>query len=82
MYELIFTDFANKQFSKLDHQLKRRMYAVLERSRIRPEAHFQRLVGRPLYKLRVGDYRLIADIDKGELIILIVRLGHRSNVYD
>jgi len=36
----------------------------------------------PFYKLRVGDYRLIIDIENETLTLLLVRAGHRKNVYD
>lgn len=34
------------------------------------------------YKLRVGDYRLIIDLDENKKIISILFIGHRKNVYD
>jgi mRNA interferase RelE/StbE len=34
-----------------------------------------------LWKYRVGDYRIIADIQDGELCILVVRVGNRREVY-
>jgi mRNA interferase RelE/StbE len=36
----------------------------------------------PFYKLRVGDYRLIIDAENETLTLLLVRAGHRKNVYD
>ncbi len=56
--------------------------AALERIRIRPEAYITKLVGDPGYKLRVGDYRVIMDIDKGKLLILVIKIGHRRNIYE
>ena len=35
-----------------------------------------------LWRYRVGNYRLISKIDKGKLVILLVEIGHRSNIYD
>lgn len=35
-----------------------------------------------LWGYRVGNYRLISKIDKGKLVILLVEIGHRSNIYD
>lgn len=35
-----------------------------------------------LWRYRVGDYRLISKIDKGKLVILLVEIGHRSNIND
>ncbi|BAG00026.1 conserved hypothetical protein [Microcystis aeruginosa PCC 9809] len=37
---------------------------------------------RILNKLRVGDYRVIYEFDRESRIIIIVRVGHRSEVYD
>ncbi|MFA4955541.1 MAG: type II toxin-antitoxin system RelE/ParE family toxin [Candidatus Methanoperedens sp.] len=41
-----------------------------------------KLVGDPGYKLRVGDYRVIMDIDNKIIRILILKVGHRRNIYD
>ena len=35
----------------------------------------------PFYKIRVGDYRIIYEIQEKVLIILIVKIGHRKDVY-
>ena len=48
-----------------------------------------RVHGRPLsanrsgqWRYRVGDYRIIAEIKDNELVILVIAIGHRRNVYD
>ncbi|MBI4155185.1 type II toxin-antitoxin system RelE/ParE family toxin [Candidatus Woesearchaeota archaeon] len=79
MYEIIITEKAEKQLKKLERSIQNRVLAVLERVRIRPEAFFQRLVGEKAYKLRIGDYRAIADIERNSIIIL--KIGHRKNIY-
>jgi mRNA interferase RelE/StbE len=82
MYEIILSDNAIKQLKKLEKSVQQRITAVLERSRIRPEIHFQKLVGKSSYRLRVGDYRIIADLNKKQLQILVIQLGHRKNIYE
>ncbi|MBS3146495.1 type II toxin-antitoxin system RelE/ParE family toxin [Candidatus Woesearchaeota archaeon] len=82
MFEIFFTNKAENQLKKLEKNVQQRIIAVLERSRIRPEDHFERLVGEKAYKLRVGDYRIIADIDNNKLVILVLKLGHRKNIYE
>jgi len=82
MYEIIFSEKAEKQLKKLEKDVQGRIISVLERIRIRPESYIERLVGEQVYKLRVGDYRVIMDIDKNRLIVLILKVGHRKNVYD
>jgi mRNA interferase RelE/StbE len=81
MYSVEFSDVAKRQFSKLDHILKKRIVANLKRIRIRPYSHIKKLVGCPYFRLRVGNYRLILDIKDDKLIILVLELGHRKNIY-
>jgi mRNA interferase RelE/StbE len=80
-YEIIFSDNALTQLKKLEHSIQERIIKSLERIRIRPEAYVTKLVGDPGYRLRVGDYRVILDIDKEKLHILIIKIGHRKNIY-
>lgn len=40
-----------------------------------------KLTGRSAYRLRVGDYRIIYKIDDAVLCVLVVRIGHRKEVY-
>ena len=47
-----------------------------------PEHYLDPLVDIKAYKLRVGDYRLLIDLDKGKKIMSILLIGHRKNVYD
>ncbi|MBI2549337.1 type II toxin-antitoxin system RelE/ParE family toxin [Candidatus Woesearchaeota archaeon] len=82
MYEIIFSDSAKKQLEKLDRLTQDRIIKALERIRIRPEAYVTTLVGDRGYKFRVGDYRLILDVDTGFLRILIIKVGHRKNIYN
>ncbi len=81
-YEVIFSDKALRQLKKMEKNDQERIIAVLERIRVRPEAYVTKLVGDPSYKLRVGDYRVIMDIDNKILRILILKVGHRKNIYN
>jgi mRNA interferase RelE/StbE len=48
----------------------------------RPDANVKKLVGyEDRYRLRVGDYRVIYEVIDGQLIILIVGVGHRREIY-
>ena len=80
-YEIIFSDKAFKQLKKLERKIQERIIASLERIKIRPESYITKLVGDPGYKLRVGDYRVIMDIDKDKLLILVIKIGHRKKIY-
>jgi len=45
-------------------------------------ASAKKLSGVELWRIRVGDYRVIYALDDGKLTVLVVRLGHRREVYD
>ena len=65
----------------LEKDIQIRILNSLDRIKIRPEAYVTKLVGDTAYRLKVGDYRVIMDIDKGKLIILIIKVGHRRNIH-
>jgi len=82
MYIVEFTKTAEKDFFKLEKTLQERIVAVLERIKVRPEHFLLPLSGRSEYKLRFGDYRLIIDIQKNKLLLLVIKVGYRKNIYD
>ena len=80
-YKIVFSDKAFKQLKKLENDIQERIIKVLERIRIRPESFVTKIVGDPGYRLRVGEYRVIVDIDNDKLLILVIKIGHRSKIY-
>lgn len=80
-YDIILTETALKQLKKLEKKFQKRIIASLERIRIRPENFVTKPVGDPGYRLRVGDYRIIMDIDFEEFLIVILKIGHRKSIY-
>jgi mRNA interferase RelE/StbE len=81
MYKLIIPPSVDKQLKKLPKGIQERILLTLERSRIRPHHFFKRLKGLALYKLKVGKYRIIADIKDADLFVLVIEIGHRKNIY-
>ena len=81
MYKIIISDKAKKQLSQLPKEIEDRIGNVLNRIVINPFHYVKKLVGIPYYRLRVGDYRIILDIKQDKLIIYVIELGHRKNIY-
>ena len=81
MYSIFFSNVALRQFNKLPNDIQDRIIGSLERMKIRPHAYVKKLVGNPYFRLRVGDYRIIVNIQGNDLRILVVEVGHRRNVY-
>lgn len=82
MYTLIIDEESMKFLEKLDKNISKRISLKLIESKSNPHHFFKRLTGIDSYKLRVGDYRIISDIDDNSLTINIRFIGHRKNVYD
>ncbi|MAH43585.1 cytotoxic translational repressor of toxin-antitoxin stability system [archaeon] len=81
MFSVDFSKFALKQFYKLNRNLQERIIKTLERIKIRPHHFVKRKAGTSYYILRVGDYRVILDIQNQKLIILVLELGPRNSIY-
>ncbi len=82
-YEVAFEPAAIKELGRLDRPVARRIKRAVEGLAVDPRpASSTSLVGRPgLRRLRVGDYRVLYTIEDAELIVLALRVGHRSAVY-
>jgi mRNA interferase RelE/StbE len=81
------SDSAAKQLRKLDPQVARRILTFL-RDRVAllddPRSLGEALRGKDLgdfWKYRVGDWRIIADLDDGVMLITVIRLGNRRDIY-
>ncbi len=81
VYDVQWTITAERQFSKLDKSTKKRIIDKIDSIQDNPFLYVTRLVGFNAYKLRVGNYRIILGIEKKNLVILILKVGHRKNIY-
>ena len=87
VWRIEFEAAAKKELSKLDKQAARRIIAFL-RERVAP-LEDPRALGAALkgprfgnlWKYRLGDYRIVARIEDDLLLILVVRIGDRKEVY-
>lgn len=80
-YKIEFWKRAENDFIKLPKDIQLRITTKLTIAQENPFLFFIRLKGRQDYKLRVGDYRVIADINQTERKIEITKVGHRKKVY-
>jgi len=80
-FKLLFSEEALSQLKKLDNSAAKRILDKLDAACGNPARFFERLVGRDEFKMRIGDYRVIARILHGDGAIFIQSLGHRKNIY-
>ena len=82
MFSIEFSPTAKKQLAKLENPVQSRVISVLERIQYRPFSFVIKLSGLPYYRLRVGDYRVLLEIEQKKQVILVAEVGHRKNIYD
>ena len=86
MYKVLLTKNALKQLKKLDKPAAALIIGWIRKNLEGcddPRVHGKGLTAdrSGQWRYRVGDYRIIADINDTEIIIMVVNIGHRSDVY-
>jgi len=80
-YNLVYTRRAEKDIKKLDSSIKSRIGNALLKLQDNPLLYSDKLSDPALgtYKFRIGDYRVIFDIEGNDVVVL--RVGHRREIY-
>jgi len=82
MYKVRFSETALKQFQKLEEKDKERIIGIIERLSLNPFRNIKKLENSDFYRVRAGDFRIVYKILQSELIILVVKIGHRRTIYN
>ncbi|GAA4745113.1 type II toxin-antitoxin system RelE/ParE family toxin [Gordonia alkaliphila] len=82
-YRITYVASAAKALRKLDKQTARRILQAIEKlaDDPRPPGCITLQGGHGELRIRVGDHRVVYDVEDDELIVLVLRLGHRRDVY-
>ncbi len=81
-FKIEFKAAARKSLERLEKQDQLRIYAAIELLGDNPRPPLVvKIKGSDYFRVRVGDYRILYSIDSGRLIILIIDLGHRREIY-
>ena len=84
-YSIKFTKSAHKEFGHLSASLQEKIVEALHMLAINPFSNLlqiKKLKGSSaLFRLRIGDYRVVYEVKNQELILLIIKIGHRKEVY-
>ncbi|GIV78100.1 MAG: hypothetical protein KatS3mg050_2494 [Litorilinea sp.] len=84
MYRILFTKSAEKTLRKAPRDVARRIRDRLDTIAKDPYArqpNVTKLHNRPGYRLRVGDWRVIYALEDEKLVVLVLRIGTRGEVY-
>ena len=82
-YRVVFSRKAKRQFLDLPAIVKKRLAPRIDSLARNPRPRgAKRLSGTEnFYRIRVGDYRILYAIEYHELVVLVVKLGHRKDMY-
>lgn len=80
MTEVLLSERARDRLSDLETEVQERIKDALRE--LNPNRDLSGLSGEDVYKLRVGDYRAIADWDREARKVYVLTVGHRRNIYD
>lgn len=80
-WKIEWSDEAIRDISQLEQSIAVRIVKKLDQTAKDPVRSFERQVGSDEYKLRIGDYRLLALLNHSNQTIFIGKVGHRKNIY-
>jgi mRNA interferase RelE/StbE len=81
-YTILIERYAQKQIMKLDKKVIPLIKTAIASLADNPRPYgYKKLKGEDAYRIRVGDYRVIYEIDDGKIIVTVVSAGHRKAIY-
>ncbi|MCL1897777.1 MAG: type II toxin-antitoxin system RelE/ParE family toxin [Micrococcales bacterium] len=82
-YQIRLTSRAQRQLGKLDMAARRRVQVAIDllASTPRPPSAHRLVGGQGEWRVRTGDYRVIYQIEDNRLLVLVITVGHRKDVY-
>jgi len=80
-YDVKWTETSLDQLKKLDKAIAERIIDKVEKVSENPFKFVKKLKEFNLFRLRVGDYRVIMSIEKNKMIIFVLEVGHRKVIY-
>ena len=82
-YAIVITETAARQLNKLPSRIADDLVRVIQSLAINPRPQgYKKLKGRKGYRIRKGDYRIIYDVYDRTLLIDVIAVGHRKDIYD
>ncbi|KAF0238128.1 MAG: RelE/StbE family addiction module [Prolixibacteraceae bacterium] len=81
-YNILIERYAQKQIMKLDKKIIPVLKVAISNLANNPRPHgYIKLKGEDAYRIRVGDYRIIYEINDGIILVTVVSVGHRKEIY-
>lgn len=80
-WSVLWSDKSKKQLNKIDKKIAKRIVDGVEEIKEDPFAAVNKLTDSKFFRLRIGDYRVILDLQQGKVIIFVVETDNRKRIY-
>jgi mRNA interferase RelE/StbE len=84
LYRLVIKSSAAKELEAVGQKADRtRLVASIQALAVQPKLPgAEKLSGQiDLYRIRVGNYRVVYEIDGGQIVVTVIKVGHRKEIY-
>lgn len=82
IYSVGYTPAAERMLRKLPPSVQPQIHIAVESLAENPRPHdCKKLTGSELWRIRVGSYRIVYQIEDDRLVVLVVKVGHRREIY-
>ncbi|MFY7909868.1 MAG: type II toxin-antitoxin system RelE family toxin [Emticicia sp.] len=80
---MVLSKKAQKQLDKLSNKIAEPIFIAIASLETNPRPNgYKKLKGRDAYRIRTGDYRIIYSVIDDKLIVDVITLGHRKDIYE
>jgi mRNA interferase RelE/StbE len=81
-YTVIIKKTAHKELDSIPKKIQLRIRGAIDLLAVNPfPPNSKKLQGRGGYRIKTGHYRILYSVNGNELIVLVVRIGHRREIY-
>lgn len=82
-YRIELKPVARRAMARLPLEVRQRLGKAIDGLKLDPRPPgCKRMKGQASFRIRVGDYRVVYDVEDSVLRVLVVKVGHRKDVYD
>ena len=82
-YQIVFLKAAERDFDDLDRHLQKRVGRKIDglANEPRPDGCMKLAGDENIYRIRIGDYRVLYVIEDSRVLVTVIRVGHRREIY-
>jgi mRNA interferase RelE/StbE len=80
-FRIVWTEQAKDSLNRLEREDIIRIVHKVESSKSNPYLYAKKLAGKDIWRIRVGDFRVLLDLDSLKEVLYVLEVGHRKNIY-